>query len=147
MLRWATSAVLAGDLRMGRRNASGSMLQGVVTAAGELAGDRDRRQLGIEPIVHRRVVAVVGAARAGDFRSLEQRPAQSRRALPSQEPTSARRPRSTRRRPARYGPQRDRNAEASTVAELGPDRHRQPPTDTVLAVDSARQPADGPRTE
>ena len=80
----------AGAVGSGRRRREGVLAEGaqpVVTAAGQLAGDRQRGALPAEPVGDLTVVVVVGAGGAGGAAGgLIQRPAQQRRALAGQPP-------------------------------------------------------------
>ena len=63
------------------------LTQGVVAAAGEFAGHRQRGQPAVAPVAGRGVVAVVRCGRAGGaLGRLIQRPAQQLRSLPGQVP-------------------------------------------------------------
>ena len=126
---WSGAATLPGvlgDSGGGREDLVAQVPQGVMAAAGELAGDRQQRQLAIQAGLDLLEVGVIGRAGASGVNGgLIQCPAQQNRALSGQMPSSA-----------TAGGRVDRDiqsgvahrvigaAEPARVSHLGPDRHR-----------------------
>ena len=120
----------------GREGGVAGVAQRVVAAAGELAGDGDQGDVGLEALTELPVVGVVGRARPGRVDGgLIQRPAQHRRPLLGQMAAGAF---------AVRGPHGDVQAgmadgvvgagEATTVAELFPDGHGEQWADPVVLL-------------